>query len=147
MPSDDLEEMAIGVGEIYTSPTVVAVDLSAAVPPWVSPVLQPPFANAAENLIEFVFLDEKGVVLRGDRLVDFVEVERGTIAEFDDEKWPKARGRREAKYFREECGGMLLVAAPDDDVVQLHAHVLILLVGDTVLIDYDVSQRNASSPR
>jgi len=67
--------MSVGVFEVHAAATVAAVDFGNAVAARVGPVLEPSFAEAVEDLIEVVFADQEGVVLRGNLAVTLVEIE------------------------------------------------------------------------
>ena len=75
--------------------------------------LSPSLADAGNALVEVVFAYQEGGVLGAYLAVDLVEVESGRS--------------RQAQDLREACRRLLLVAAPDDGVVELHTHVTILL--------------------
>jgi len=77
--------MAVGILEIYPAAAVVPVDFTSTVLARVGPILEPSTTDAGEDLVEVVFAYEKGIVLRGNLAVVFVEVERDTVVELDDE--------------------------------------------------------------
>lgn len=74
-PGENFQQVTIGVFEVESAAAVVAVDLARSPLAGVGPVLNSALANAAEDLIEVVLSDEKGIVLRGDLAVGLVEVE------------------------------------------------------------------------
>lgn len=136
--------MAVGVLEIDAAAAVVATDFAGAFPVGIGPVLEPSIADAAEDLVEVVFADQEGVVLRRYVAVVIVEVDGNVVVERDDEHRAERRGARQAKYFSEERRRLLLVSAPNDRVVQLYAHFRILLSGPaahTIIIGLATSPR------
>src|SRR5882672_2270658 len=123
-PRDDLQKMPIGILEVNPSAPVVVVDLADAVSHGIRPVRKLPLADATEHFIEPVLAQQERVMLLLNRLALVrVEVQRDAVGELDDEERPEARWRRQAEDFREKRRGLLLVAAPDDRVVELDAHV------------------------
>src|SRR5437899_1366458 len=120
--SDDLEDVTVGVPEVHATTTVVAVDLPRPAESRVGPVVEPALRDPAEDLVELVFTDEERVVLRRDLAVDVVKVERHAVARLDDAERPERRRLRQPEDLGEERRRPLLVPAPDDGVVELHAH-------------------------
>ena len=114
---EDLEEVAVGVLEIDASAAVVPADFAGAFSVWIGPVLEPSIADAAEDLVEVVFADQKGIVLGRDLAVVIVEVNGNIVVERDDEHRAERLGARQSEDFCEEVCRLLLVAAPDDRVV------------------------------
>jgi hypothetical protein len=66
-------------------------------------------------------------MLRSNLAFLFVKVERDTVGELYDEHRSKWAGAWQAQKFYEKGCRLLLVAASDNGVVELHAHVTILL--------------------
>src|SRR5437762_7764588 len=121
----NLEQMAIRVDEVEASSALVVVDLAGTLLEGIGPVLECASADAREDRIEVVLVDQEGVVLGNDAKVARVEeVERGSVVELDDEKVPEGFGRRQAEKVGEKGGRRLLVAAMDDRVVEPNAHGL-----------------------
>jgi hypothetical protein len=118
--------VAVGVFEVHAAAPVSAVDLSRPAPVRVGPVLEASIADASEDLVEVALADQEGVVLGRNLAIDLVEVERDAVVDLDDEERPEARGRRAAEDLGEELCRTLLVAAPDDRMVESHAHGVIL---------------------
>jgi hypothetical protein len=61
-------------------------------------------------------------VLDGDLLIGGVKIERTMVVQLNDEERAEANRLRQPEHLREKLGRTPLVAAPDDGVVQLHAH-------------------------
>src|SRR5262249_5194386 len=59
---EDLEQMAVWILEVHAAPAIAPVDLAGAALAGVGPVLEPPLANPAEDLVEIVLADQEGVV-------------------------------------------------------------------------------------
>src|SRR5882724_9832811 len=113
-PGKEFEKMAVRVFEIDAAAAVIPADFARAFPVWIGPVLEPSIADAAEDWVEVVFTDQKGVVLGGDLAVVVVEVDGNTVVERDDEHRSERRGAREAEDFSEKGCRLLLISAPDD---------------------------------
>jgi len=109
--------MAVRVFEIDAAAAVIPADFARAFPVWIGPVLEPSIADAAEDWVEVVFTDQKGVVLGGDLAVVVVEVDGNTVVERDDEHRSERRGARQAEDFSEKGCRLLLVSAPNDRVI------------------------------
>src|SRR5205807_1539008 len=124
---DDLEQVAVGVSEVHAATTVVVVDLARSAERRVGPVVEPPLGDPTEDLVELVLADQERVVLRRDLALDVVVVERHLVADLDDAKGPEARRRLQPEDLGEERRRPLLVPAPDDGVIELHAHTPTLL--------------------
>jgi hypothetical protein len=122
-PREDFQQMTVGAVEIETAPAVAAIDFASASLARVSPILKPALANAAEDGIEVVFVDQESVVLKRNVSVDLIKIERRSVVERNDHKWAEAGRRGQAEDFREKRCGALLVAAPDDGVVEPNTHV------------------------
>src|SRR6266540_458176 len=63
---DDFEEVTVEILEVDAASAVVVIDLTSLLARRIGPVGKLAFANAAENLVEFSFADQKGVMLRRD---------------------------------------------------------------------------------
>jgi hypothetical protein len=131
-PGDDFEKMTVGILEVHPAATIVTVDFVGVLSSWIGPMFDRSFANASKDLIELVFAYEKGVVLRRNFSISLVKIERDTVAELDDAKGLEPDRFRQAEDFGEEQRGPLLVTTPDDGVIELHAHVRVLLCELTV---------------
>src|SRR4029453_14602433 len=92
----------------------------------VGPVLDPPLADAAVHVVEIVLTDQEGVVRGCDLAVRVVEIERHAVVEVDDVERSPGLRFGPAEHLGEERRRLLLVAAPDDRVVQLRAHTVML---------------------
>src|SRR5437763_2823980 len=123
---DDLEEVSVRVPEVHASTAVVAVDLPPPPERRIGPVLEPPLGDPTEDLVELVLADEERVVLRRDLAVHVVIVERHAVAGLADTERPARRRLRQPEELGEERRRALLVPAPDDRVVELHAHAFTL---------------------
>src|ERR1700722_15294870 len=126
-PGDNFQVMAIGVGEVNAPPAVVAVDLARAVAHRVGPVLKPSLADAAENGVKISLADQEGVVLRADRAFGVSEVERDPVVEFHHVEMAEASRRRPTQHLGQEPSGHRLVGRPDDGVVELSSHAVVLV--------------------
>ena len=98
----------------------------------VASAVTPPLTDAAEDRIEVVVADEERVVLRSDLRVGLVVIERDAVAGLDHEEGPEPGGSRQTEDLREERRRGLLVAAPHDGVVELHAHAVVQSFPSTV---------------
>src|SRR5262245_15953853 len=120
---DDFEEVPVGIFEVDAAAAVVVVDLSGALLERIRPVPEPSLADAPEDAVEIILPDEEGVVLRSDvAVLGLQEGERDAVGGVGDEKWPEGLGRRQAEHVGQESRRPVLVATPDDRVVQLDAH-------------------------
>jgi hypothetical protein len=115
--------MTVRVFEIHPASTIVSINFASVVLAWVSPILNSPTADASEDLIEVVFAYQESIVLGGNFAFLLIEVEGDAVVEVDDQHWSESCGRRQAQDICEKCCRCLLVAAPDDRMVKLHAHV------------------------
>jgi hypothetical protein len=115
--SDDLEEMTVGVLEIYSAATVVTVNFAGVALARVGPILESLPADTGKDLIKVVFAYQKGIVLRANLAVVLVEVEGDTVVELDDQHRSESGGTWQAQDFREKCRRFLFIAAPDNSVV------------------------------
>ncbi|HET8701742.1 MAG TPA: hypothetical protein VFL97_08770 [Nitrococcus sp.] len=61
---DDLQQMAVRVVEIASSPVVPGIDFAAFAAQRVGPICEASFANTPEYLVELGLADQEGVVLR-----------------------------------------------------------------------------------
>src|SRR5262249_20305296 len=113
--------------EIHPAAAVVVVDLAGPRPARVGPVPQSPFGDPAEDRVEVVFADQERVMLRDDVSGRFPEIQRNAVVGLDDEERPEPSRWRQTENPGQELRRALLVPAPDDGVVQLHAHLTILL--------------------
>src|SRR6185369_2005978 len=114
------------VREVDAAAPVIAVDLAGPRPTGVGPMLEPALADAAEDLVEVIVADQEGIVLRGDFTIALVKVERDAVVDLDHEEGTEASGPRPPQHLGEKGRRSPFVAAPDDGVVQLHAHAPIL---------------------
>jgi len=126
-PGDNLQVMAIGVGEVDTPPAVVVVDLARAVAHRVGPVFKPSLADAAENSVKIRIADQEGVVLWADRAFGVGEVERGPVVEFHHVEMAEASRRWPTQHLGQEPSGHRLVGRPDDGVVELSSQAVVLV--------------------
>src|SRR5262249_30052855 len=113
---EDLEQVAVGVAEVQAAASVVTIDLAAPRAARVGPIFDAALADASEDRVEVVLIDQKGIVLRRDLTVAVVEVERYAILELDDQERTEARGARPPENLGEEGRRLFLVTAPDDRV-------------------------------
>src|SRR5215475_1955528 len=119
---ENLQQVTVGVFEVHAATPVASVDLSGSGPARIGPVCAPLLADAAEDPVEVVFAYQEGVMLGGNLAFPLVEIERDAVVGLDDEEGPEAHGRRQAENLGEEGRRSPLVTAPDDGMVQLHAH-------------------------
>ncbi len=76
--------------------------------------------DAREHRVELVLADEECEVLQRDRLgLLLVVVDRDVVGEIDDEEMHEAARRRQAEDLGQERRRFLLIAAPDDRVIEL----------------------------
>ena len=80
-PRHDFEQVSVRVVEVETAPAVVFVQLAFALLAGVGPVTDLSLPDATEHRVELVVADQEGVVLRCDRCLVVVVVERDTVAE------------------------------------------------------------------
>src|SRR3546814_9110408 len=110
--------------DVCSSDLEIAVDLLRLLLAGIGPVVQAARSDAGKDRIELLVADQKGVVLQRDLPIALVEVERGAIVELDHQEGPEADRRRPVQDLGQKAGRLLLVAAPDDGVVQIgRAHV------------------------
>ncbi len=121
--------MAVGVLEVDAAAAIVPADLAGAVSVGIGPVLKTSITDSGEDLVELFFADQERVVLGGNLAVVIVEVDGDIVVERDDEHRPERSGARQTEYFSEKGGRLLLVSAPDDCVIKLHAHFSFLPSG------------------
>src|SRR6185503_3573836 len=114
--------MAVGLLEVDAAPAIIAVDLASAMLGGVGPVFEAAAADARKDLIKIFFADKEGVVLNADVAILLIKIQRYAVVELDDEKRSERLCWRQPQNLREKSGRLLLVAAPDDGVVELHAH-------------------------
>src|SRR6202030_2654487 len=126
-PGDNFQVMAIGVGEVDTPRAAVIVDLARAVAHRVGPVLKPSPADAAENSVKIRLADQEGVVLWADRAFGVGEVERDPVVEFHHVEMAEASRRWPTQHLGQEPSGHRLVGRPDDGVVELGSHAVVLV--------------------
>ena len=62
-PRNDLQQVTVGIFEVHAAAAVVVVDLASTGLAGVSPVVETARTDAAEDLIELGFADQKGVML------------------------------------------------------------------------------------
>jgi hypothetical protein len=105
---------------------VVGVDPAGAALAGVSPVFEALCADAFEDLVELVFANQECVVLEGNLAIGLVEVERDIVVKRDHEERSEAARGWKAEDLGKERRRLLLVAAPDDGVIELPAHSMIL---------------------
>ena len=90
---------------------------------------QATLADAREDCIEVIFVDQKSVVLKRNIAFNLLEVQRCAIIQRDDQKGSEANGCGQSENIRQKRRGKLLVSAPDDSVVESNAHVAFSLDG------------------
>src|SRR3954470_12610348 len=145
--------MAVGLLEVDAAPTIIAVDLASAMLGGVGPVFEAAAVDASKDLIEVFFADEEGVVLNTDLAILLIKIQRYAVVELDDEKRSERPCWRQPQNLREKFGRLPLVAAPDDGMVELHAHVAMLLVDlsvasgrqDTMILHFGLRLYGAGS--
>ena len=124
---DDFEEVTVGVLEVDTASAVVVIDLARLLPPGIGPAGKISIPNPAENLVEFGFADQKGVMLRRDFAVSVHVIEIGSVLGDDDLKWPPAlRAARFSISARNVAEALLSCA---DTIVWLKWIAMSLLPG------------------
>lgn len=119
--------MTVGVLEVQPAATIVAVDFAGTALAGVGPVLESPPSDASKDMVKVLFAYQEGIVLRVNFGIGLVKVERDIIVELDDQEWSKSAGSGQAQDIGEEYCRHLLIAAPDDGVIKLNAHVIVLL--------------------
>jgi len=86
--------MAVRIAEVDPTASVGRVDPTCLLPAGIGPVVDPGLGDPAEDLVELLFGDEERIVLRLDRVVRFVEVERHAVGGRGDQKRSKSHGCR-----------------------------------------------------
>src|SRR5437879_6941798 len=119
---DDLQQVPVRVAEVHAATPVVAVDLALPVETRIGPVVESAPRDPPEDLVEIVLVYQERVVLRGDLAVDIVEVQRYAVAGLDHEERSEGGRRLQPEDLGEERRRPLLLPAPHDGVVELHAH-------------------------
>src|SRR5690349_3636499 len=114
--------MPIRVVEIHPPSSAMVIDfiwppLARIGPPWL-----PVYLQANERPVEIVVAEQERVMLGGDRRIVVVEVQRHLVVEPDDQHRPERLWRRQAEKFDQKMCRPVLVAAPDNGVVQLSTH-------------------------
>ncbi len=103
--------MAIGVIEIDAAAAVVSVDLGGALLERIGPVRQATCANAPEDAVEVVLVDQERVVLGNYIRVAYVdEIQRGAVLELNHQKGTKGTRRWETQNFGEEDIGVRILS-------------------------------------
>ena len=76
--------MAIGILEIDAAAAVVSVDLAGALLERIGPVRETSCANAPEDAVEVLFVDQESVVMGNDiRIADVDETQKCTVLELN----------------------------------------------------------------
>src|SRR6266480_121261 len=114
--------MAVGVVPVQAAAAVFGVDLAGLLVERVGPEVQPAGLDAAEDLVELGLSDQEGVVGRDGVAVVVGEVEAHVVGRLEHQERAVGRGLWQAEDVGEEAGGLLLVADPDDGVVELDGH-------------------------
>src|SRR5215510_1886391 len=122
---DDLEQVTVGVFEVEPAAAVVVIDLPPRRLTGIGPVGKLPVADSCEDLVEFCFIDQEGVVLRHDLFLDLHVVEVGSVLGRDHVERTPMRGGRQAEHFGQEPGRGLTVAGRQDGVIELNRHVVL----------------------
>jgi hypothetical protein len=110
--------MSVGIVEVDAAAAVVVIDLTRSALARVGPMVEAAFDDPAEDLVELVLSDQERVVLRGNRVIGLVVVEREAVVDVNDEEGTEASRSREAQDLGEKGRRPLLVAAPDDRVIE-----------------------------
>ena len=115
--------MAIGVIEIDAAAAVVSVDLAGALLERIGPVRETSCANAPEDAVEVLLVDQERVVMGNDiRIADVDETQKCAVLELNIQDGAKgARGGETENVGEESCGG-LLVAGVDERMVETNTH-------------------------
>jgi hypothetical protein len=114
------------VVEIEAAAAVVGVDLLWSGLGGIGPVVEAARRHAGEDRVEIRFTDEKGIVLQRRLAVLLVKVERGAVVQGDHHERPEADGRRPPQDIGQKACRLLLVAAPDDGVIEFYRHAGLL---------------------
>src|SRR5262245_22521788 len=115
--------MSVGVLEIEPAAAIIVVDRTRPALAGIRPVLDAALADAREDLIELVLADQERIMLGGDLAIRVVEVERYRVAELDHQERSEPAGWRQPEHLGEKSRRLLLVAAPDDGVVEFCRHL------------------------
>jgi hypothetical protein len=118
--------MPVRVLKVHTATAVMLVDLTRSALTWVGPVLKVLLADPGEDLIEFGFGDQKGIVLRGNLAVGLVEVKTDAVVHLDHLERAEAGGSGQPENLGEKSRGCLLVTCHHDSVIELHSHGVLL---------------------
>ena len=119
---DDLEHVAIEIFEINAATTVVIVNFVRPRFQGICPVTQALVADPRERCVKFALVDKKCVVLNRDRSGLLHEIERNVVGQLHHHEMVKRYCGRAAENFDQKRRGSLLVAAPDDRMIQLNWH-------------------------
>ncbi len=122
-PRHHFEKVPVRVIEVEAAPTVVRIRLAGAPLARIGPVREPLLPHPREDRIERRLADQEGVVLRSDRPIAVEEVERDAVVELHHQHLPERDRLRQIENLPQEARRPRLVPAPDDGVIQLHAHV------------------------
>src|SRR3989344_5270420 len=114
--------MPIRVVEIHPPSSAMVIDFIWPPLAWIGPPWLPVYLQANERQVEIVVAEQERVMLRGDRWIVVVEVQRHLVVEPDDQHRTERFWRRQAEEFGQEMCRPVLVAAPDNGVVQPGAH-------------------------
>jgi len=114
--------MSARVFEIDAAPAVVTIDLAGTAQIGIGPVLQIALLDPLEDRVELNFLDQKRIVLHRDLAVVFREIERDVVRRLNAEEVRERHRRTEPHDLRQKVGARMLVARPDDGVVELDGH-------------------------
>jgi hypothetical protein len=79
---DHFQIVAVRVEKVDPAAAVIMIDLARMATPWVGPVLETLFADAAEDGIEIYLGNQESVVLWLDRSIGGREIERHSVVEF-----------------------------------------------------------------
>src|SRR5688572_17776337 len=111
--------MLVGIEEIDPAAAEMMVDLAFLRPRRVGPIFEALALDPPEPGVELLVADQESIVLPGDLAVLLIIIERHAVLEDDDQEVEKAACRRQAEDVGQEGSRALLVAAPDDGVVEL----------------------------
>jgi len=118
--------VTVRVFEVHAAPAVPVVDHAGLPPAWISPELQSLALDPAEGTIKLCLTNQERVVLGRDGAGGLGEVQRDIVVGLNHKEVREPDWRRKAEDPREEARRPLLVAARDDGVIQLHAHLMIV---------------------
>ena len=120
---DDLHPVPARVREVDAAAPVVVVDPPRLLAVRVGEELHPRRADLLERRVELGLGDEERVVLRDDRPGgDAREVEGDTVGGGDGDEGAPLGPDLKPQDVRQELGGLAVVPAVDDQVVQLDGH-------------------------